>query len=103
MSEPPAGPGGFKTIGVKLPDLIHAQLVLIAGLEDLSLTDAIKAAIDGYIERKRGEGDLAARAAQVAEEIERAAAAQRGALVALFGPQSPDQAKPIRRGKAETP
>ncbi len=77
--------GGFKTIGVKLPDELHAQLVLVASLDGMSLTDAIRAAIDGYIERKKGEGDLAARAAQALDEIEREAAARRGALQALFG------------------
>lgn len=77
--------GGFKTIGVKLPDDVHAQLVLIAQLDGLSLTDAIRQAIDGYIERKKGEGDMAARAAQALEEIEKEAAARRGALHALFG------------------
>lgn len=76
---------GYKTIGVKLPDPIHAQLTLVAQLDEMSLTDAIRAAIDGYLERKRGEGDLAARAAQALEEIEREATARRDALQALFG------------------
>ena len=103
---------GVKTLGIKLPDALHAQLVLISGLEGLSLTDAIRQAIDGYIERKRGEGDLAARAAQAAEEIEREAAMRREALNALFGSQPPaatepaasEPAKPTgRRGREQTP
>jgi hypothetical protein len=81
----PGTPQGVKTLGIKLPDELHAQLVLIAQLDGLSLTDAIRQAIDYYIERKRGEGDLAARAAQAFEEIEREAAARRDALQALFG------------------
>jgi hypothetical protein len=101
-------PGGTKTLGIKLPDELHAQLVLIATLEKLSLTDAIRQAIDYYIERKRGEGDLAARAAQAAEEIEREAAMRRQALNALFGPSQPPAAteppKPAgRRGREQTP
>ena len=87
-------PGGVKTLGIKLPDALHAQLVLISSLEGLSLTDAIRQAIDYYIERKRGEGDLAARAAQAAEEIEREAAMRREALNALFGPQTPPATEP---------
>jgi len=85
-----ASPGasqGVKTLGIKLPDELHAQLVLIAGLDGLSLTDAIRQAIDYYIERKRGEGNLAERAAQALGEIEREAALRRDALQALFGPQ----------------
>jgi hypothetical protein len=101
------GPGGTKTLGIKLPDELHAQLVLIATLEKLSLTDAIRQAIDYYIDRKRGDGDLAARAAEAAEEIEREAAMRREALNALFGPQPPaatEPAKPTsRRGREQTP
>lgn len=95
---------GVKTLGIKLPDDLHAQLVLIAGLEGLSLTDAIKQAIDGYIERKRGEGDLAARAAQALEEIEREAAQRRGALEALFGQHVPaaSEATGSRRRRGES-
>jgi hypothetical protein len=86
MTEAQGAPqGGFKTIGVKLPDPVHAQLTLVAQLDEMSLTDAIRAAIDGYLERKRGEGDLAERAARALEEIEREAAGRRDALQALFG------------------
>jgi hypothetical protein len=87
------------------------QLVLISSLEGLSLTDAIRQAIDGYIEKKRGEGDLAARAAQAADVIEREAAMRREALNALFGAQTPAATEPdatepkptSRRGKEQTP
>ncbi len=105
MTEVPGAPGGYKTIGVKLPDPVHAQLTLIANLDGVSLTDAIRQAIDGYLERKRGEGDLAARAAQALEEIEREATARRDALQALFGvhAQAATEATGTsrRRGKTE--
>jgi hypothetical protein len=102
MTEANAGmSGGVKTLGIKLPDDLHAQLVLIAGLDGMSLTDAIRAAIDGYIERRRSEGDLAARAAQALGDIERDAALRREALQALFGPQvaatSPEPAPEVTR------
>src|SRR6266498_2680714 len=104
-------PSGTKTLGIKLPDALHAQLVLISSLEGLSLTDAIRQAIDGYIEKKRGEGDLAARAAQAADEIEREAAMRREALNALFGSQTRAETEPAtdptkpagRRGREQTP
>lgn len=81
--------GGTKTLGIKLPDELHAQLVLIAQLDGMSLTDAIRAAIDGYIERKRAEGNLAERAARALEDIEREASQRRDALHALFGEHIP--------------
>ncbi len=107
MTEVPGAPqGGFKTIGVKLPDELHAQLVLVASLDGMSLTDAIRAAIDGYIAVKRSEGDLAARAAQALEEIEREAAQRRDALQALFGQHAQAATEAAsgtsrRRGKTE--
>jgi hypothetical protein len=106
MTEANSGTGqGVKTLGIKLPDELHAQLVLIAGLDGMNLTEAIRQAIDSYIERKRGEGDLAARAAQALAEIEREATMRRDALQSLFGPPVPtaeqtavtEPAKPGRR------
>ena len=58
MSEP-TGRSGVKTLAIRLPDELHAQIVLIASLEGLSLTDTIRQAISELIERKRGDGDLA--------------------------------------------
>jgi hypothetical protein len=104
MTDAQATSGGVKTLGIKLPDDLHAQLVLIAGLDGLSLTDAIRQAIDGYIERKRGEGDLAERAARALEEIEREATQRRDALQALFGHHAEaasEAAGTTRRRKAE--
>jgi hypothetical protein len=81
------GPG-YKTIGVRLRNEIHAQLVLIASLDGMSLTDAIQQAIDVYLEHKRSDTTLAARAEEAAAEIEREAALRRDALSALFGAQA---------------
>jgi hypothetical protein len=100
----PATGQGHKTIGVRLPDPIHAQMTLIARLDEMSLTDAILRAVEGYIAVKRGEGDLAARAAQALEEIEREAAARRDALHALFGehvPTATEASTTRRRGRTE--
>ncbi len=80
----PRGPG-VKTLGIRLPDELHAQFALVAQLDGLSLTDAVKRAVEFYVEHKRAEGDFAQRAAQALEEIEREAAARRGAIQALFG------------------
>lgn len=85
MSEP-TGRGGVKTLAIRLPDELHAQLVLVASLEGMSLTDAIRQAIEGLIERKRGDGDLAAQAAKALEEIEQETYARKQALQALLEP-----------------
>ncbi len=98
--------GGVKTLAIRLPDELHAQLALVAQLDGISLTDAIRQAIEALIERKRGQGDLAARAAEALEEIEREATARREAIRALFGPTVPSEAastESAERAKARSP
>src|SRR5262245_37733835 len=80
---------GVKTLGIKLPDELHAQFALVAQLDELSLGDALRKAVELYVAHKQSEGDFAARAAAALEEIEREAAARRGAIQALFGQGGP--------------
>jgi predicted DNA-binding protein len=93
MSEP-TGRGGVKTLAIRLPDELHAQLVLVASLEDKSLTDTIRQAIEELIERKRADGDLAAQAAKALEEMDRETASRRQALQALLGGEAAPGAEP---------
>ena len=74
-----------KTLGIRLPDELHTQFVLVAQLDGLSLTDAIRRAVELYVDSKRSEGDFAERATAALEEIEREAAARRSAIEGLFG------------------
>jgi predicted HicB family RNase H-like nuclease len=96
-------PGSGKTLGVKLSDETHAQLVLISGLEQVSLADLIRQAIDVFLEHKRGDETLAARAAEAAREVEREAAIRRDALNALFGSQAQAGEPAARRRGKEQP
>jgi hypothetical protein len=82
MSQPQ---GGVKTLAIRLEGDLHAQLSLVAQLDNLSLTDAIRKAIEEYIERKKAEPDFAARAAAMLDEIDREAQARRIQVEALFG------------------
>ncbi len=74
-----------KTLGIKVPDALHAQFALVAQLDGLSLGDAALRAVELYVSTKRSEPDFAARAQAALEEIEREAAARRGAIQGLFG------------------
>jgi predicted DNA-binding protein len=100
MSEP-TGRGGVKTLAIRLPDELHAQLVLVASLEGLSLTDTIRQAIEELVERKRADGNLAAQAAKALEEMERETESRRHALQALLGgEQAPgEETTPSRRSR----
>jgi len=78
-------PSKVKTLGIRLPDELHTQFVLVAQLDGLSLTDAIRKAVELYVQTKRSEGDFAERATAALEEIEREAASRRSAIEGLFG------------------
>lgn len=101
--EPTSGKlSGVKTLGIKLPDELHAQFALVAQLDGLSLTDAMRKAVELYVETKQSEGDFAARATAALEEIERETAARRDAIQALFGQSAPaaDAAKATGRRRS---
>lgn len=98
-------PSKVKTLGIRLPDELHTQFALVAQLDGLSLTDAIRKAVELYVQTKRSEADFAERAAAALEEIEREAASRRSVIQALFGQDSPvvETAKPTsRRRSGET-
>jgi hypothetical protein len=88
MSEPKNA--GVKTLGIRLPDALHAQFTLVAQLDSMSLGDAAVKAVESYVEAKRSEPGFAERAQAALEEIEREAAARRGALQGLFGTTAPE-------------
>jgi hypothetical protein len=89
---------GVKTLGIRLSDDLHAQFSLAAQLDGLSLTDAIRKAVELYVEAKRSEGDFAQRANAALAEIEREANSRRAAIEALLGTtEEPDG------GSASTP
>jgi hypothetical protein len=93
MSEPRDARSGVKTLGIKLPDALHAQFALVATLDDISLGDAALRAVELYVATKRQEPDFAARAEAALAEIERDAATRRAAIQGLFG-ASAESAKP---------
>lgn len=98
MSDPTGKNSSVKTLGIKLPPELHAQFALVAQLDGLSLTDAIRQAVEFYVQSKQSEDDFAKRAQAALDEIEREASARRDAITALFGTATPaDDAKPTGR------
>lgn len=81
--------GSVKTLGIKVPDALHAQFALVAQLDGISLGDAAVKAVELYVATKKAEPDFAQRAQAALEEIEREAAARRGAIQGLFGADAP--------------
>jgi hypothetical protein len=101
MTEPR---NGVKTLGIKVPDALHAQFTLVAQLDGISLGDAALRAVELYVSTKKAEPDFAERAEAALAEIEREAAARRGAIQGLFGSgdaavETAPSDKPATRGR----
>jgi hypothetical protein len=101
--EPVSGKAsGVKTLGIKLDPDLHAQFSLVAQLDELSLGDALRRAVELYVAGKQAQPDFAARAQAALEAIEAEAAARRGAIQALFGGQSSQNATATGDGGGKT-
>lgn len=88
-----------KTLAIRLEEDQHAQLSMIAQLEELTVTDAIRQAIEQWIESKRSNPQLQQRAEAVLEAIEQEAATRRGAIAALLGDESSSTDRAGRPGR----
>jgi predicted transcriptional regulator len=75
-----------KTLAIRLDDDLHAQLSVVAQLSELTITDAIRQSIEEWVEAKRSQPEVTARAQSVLDDIERDAAQRRSAIATLFGP-----------------
>lgn len=84
----------MRTLAIRLEDELHAQLTVIAQLEELTITDAIRQAIGQFIATKRSQPDLTARAEEVLANIDRDAAQRREAIAVLFGSE-PEPTAPV--------
>ncbi len=83
----------MKTTAIRLEDELYAQLVVVAQLESQTVTDAIRSAVIGYIEQRKGS--LSSRADAALAEIEREAAARRQAITDLFGAANAPNGSPV--------
>jgi predicted transcriptional regulator len=79
-----AGYGQIKTLAVRLSEDVRAQLDIIAQLNDRTVTDEIRLAIEAWIEKTKSDPSVLQRAQFVRDEIEREAATKRGAIEAIF-------------------
>lgn len=94
------GPSAIKTLAVRLSEDRRAQLDIIAQLNDRTVTEEIRLAIDAWIDKSKADPAIRDRAAAVRAEIEREAESKRVAIAAIFdGPLSP-ASTPRRQGKA---
>jgi hypothetical protein len=99
MTEPTKS--GHKTLGIKLPNGLHAQLDLIAKVEGITLGTALLNAAELYVETRRSAPDFAARAEGVIAAAEAEATAARQAVNALLHPKGNDAAPTAEPAKGQ--
>lgn len=88
----------MKTVAIKVDDDLHAQLVVVAQLEGVTLTDVIRQAVEGHIDRlRRGDG-LAAKAKGFLDAIDQEAQTRKQAVESLVAQlDGASTRKPSRR------
>ena len=93
---------GYKTLAIRLDEDVHAQLQLIARLEESSIAAEIQQAIMAHLDAKRSDPELSQRAASVLEDIEREATVRQQAIADLFTVSSGATSTNTTRGKKTT-
>ena len=78
------GYGAVKTLAVRINESTRAQLDIIAQLNDRTVTDEIRLALEAWIEKTKSDPSVLERAEAVRAEIEREAATKREAIAAIF-------------------
>lgn len=78
-----------RTLAVRLQDSLRAQLDVIAQLNDRSVTEEIRLALEYWVERSKSDPKVLQRAETVRAEIEREAKTRQDAIEAIFGSEAP--------------
>ncbi|MBZ4488090.1 hypothetical protein LQ938_11550 [Microbacterium sp. cx-55] len=91
------GYGPVKPLAVRLNESTRVQLDIIAGLNDRTVTDEIRLAIESWIEKIKSDPAVQRRAEEVRADIERKAATKREAIAAIFDAGSPSPKSPRGR------
>jgi uncharacterized membrane-anchored protein YjiN (DUF445 family) len=92
----PTGP--MRTLAVRIHDDLRAQLDLIAQLNDRSVTEEIRFALEAWVQTSKSDPNTLKRAESVRAEIEREAETRRNAIASIFG--NPEAGAPAKSAPA---
>ncbi|MEV8339795.1 hypothetical protein [Leucobacter sp. NPDC077196] len=92
-------PSPTRTLAVRMTDDLRAQLDVIAQLNDRSVTEEIRIALELWVETSKSDPKVLKRAETVRAEIERDAKTKQSAIAAIFG-TSAAPGKPVRGKQA---
>ena len=101
---PPAGAypatSQMRTLAVRITDDLRAQLDVIAQLNDRSVTEEIRIALEAWVVTSKSDPKVLARAETVRAEIEREAKTKQSAIEAIFGSVAAAKASRNKSGAA---
>lgn len=101
---PPAGAypatSQMRTLAVRITDDLRAQLDVIAQLNDRSVTEEIRIALEAWVVTSKSDPKVLARAETVRAEIEREAKTKQSAIEAIFGGEPGPTSAPRAKGKS---
>jgi hypothetical protein len=80
MSEPTKG-SDVRTLAVRIPPDFHAQLSMVAQVDDMSLTDLMLKALENHVASRREAADFQAKAQAALAEAEAQMARTRAMLL----------------------
>ena len=82
---PASALGPLRTLAVRITDGLRAQLDVIAQLNDRSVTEEIRLALESWVETSKSDPKVLERAETVRAEIEREAKTKQSAIEAIVG------------------
>ena len=77
--------GPIRPLSIRITDGLRAQLDVIAQLNDRSVTEEIRLALEAWVETSKSDPKVLQRAETVRAEIEREAKTKQSAIEAIFG------------------
>lgn len=88
---------GYKTLAIRLADELHAQVVLVAQLEDSSLADVLLRSVEAYVAERRSNPAITQLAENLLGQIEEDARNRRQAIEALLERSTKAEPAPVKR------
>ena len=95
----PAVSSPIRTLAVRITDDLRAQLDVIAQLNDRSVTEEIRIALEAWVEASKSDPKVLQRAEKVRADIEREAETKRNAISSIFGASAPSSGSSRGRNK----
>lgn len=92
-----------RTLAIRVSPDYHAQLAIVAQVDDMSLTDLMMAALDKYMVQRRESSDFKAKAQKALEDAEAQMARTRAMLLGAVSDESKYTVTPSSSETAETP